>query len=130
MFNELFGTQNSIVTFISKFGPRKGQYQVNIDQIRSNFQIQNFLARKCLSSPVLSQDPVNVIDCYLRLQEKPKNTLQESNVITFTLVFGNCTAKNVDIALKFCMRVVCTGCFIITVTRVSDHFWHTWRRFF
>ena len=23
-----------------------------------------------------------------------------------------------------------TGCFIITVARVSAHFWHTWRRFF
>ena len=37
-----------------------------------------------------------------------KNALQESYVINFTWVFGNYTAKNVDIVLKFCMRVICT----------------------
>ena len=38
-FDRLFVTQNSMVTFISKFGPRKGQCQVKLGQIGSNFQI-------------------------------------------------------------------------------------------
>ena len=37
----------------------------------------------------------------------PKNAFQKCDVITFNRFFGHCTAKNEDIALKFCMRVVC-----------------------
>ena len=36
-----------------------------------------------------------------------KNAFQKCDVITFTWFFGHCTAKNKDIALKFCMLVVC-----------------------
>ena len=37
----------------------------------------------------------------------PKVAFKKCDVITFTCFFGHCTAKNKDIALKFCMRVVC-----------------------
>ena len=40
-----YGTQNSLVTSISKFGPRKGQDQVKLGQVRSNFQIKIYLQR-------------------------------------------------------------------------------------
>ena len=39
----VFLTQNSMVTFIFKFDPRKSQLQVKLGQIRSNFKIQIFL---------------------------------------------------------------------------------------
>ena len=51
-----FGTQNLMVTLIFKFDPRKGQLQVKLGQIRSNFKIQNFLTKICLSCADLSQD--------------------------------------------------------------------------
>ena len=43
------------------------------------------------------------------LLEMPKNAFQKPHVITFTcfFFFGHCTVKNKDIALKFCMRVLC-----------------------
>ena len=40
-----FGTQNSMVTSISKFDSRKGQCQVELGQIRSSFQIPNLLTK-------------------------------------------------------------------------------------
>ena len=42
----------------------KGQCQVKVGQIRSHFQILNFLTGVYLSYPVLSQDAKNVIYCY------------------------------------------------------------------
>ena len=96
-----------MVTLIFKFDPRKGQLQVKLGQIRSNFKIQNFLTKICLSCADLSQDSKNVIYFYVRQLEMPKNAFQKCDVITFTWFFGHCTGKNKDIALKFCMRVVC-----------------------
>ena len=61
MFFGSFGRQNLMVAFIFMFCLRKGQYQVKSGQIRSNFQIQNFLTEACLFFPVLSQDFKNVI---------------------------------------------------------------------
>ena len=107
MFYGPFGTQNSMVTFIFKFDPRKGQLQVKLGQIRSNFKIQNFLTKICLSCADLSQDSKNVIYFYVRQLEMPQNAFQKCDVITFTWFLGHCTAKNKDIALKFCLHVVC-----------------------
>ena len=52
-----FWTQKTMVTFISKFDPSKGQYQVKLGSIRPNFKIQNFPTHTCLSYSVLSQHP-------------------------------------------------------------------------
>ena len=95
-----------MVTLIFKFDPRKGQLQVKLGQIRSNFKIQNFLTKIYLSCADLSQDSKNVIYFYVRQLEMSKNVFQKCDVITFTWFFGHCTAKNEDIALKFCMRVI------------------------
>ena len=80
MFYGSFGTQNSMVTFIFKFDPRKGQLHVKLGQIRSNFKIQDFLIEICLSCAHLSQDSKNVIYFYLRQLEMPKVALK--NVIS------------------------------------------------
>ena len=47
MFYGSFGTQNSMVTSISKFDPSKVQCQVKLGQISSNFQNQIFLIKTC-----------------------------------------------------------------------------------
>ena len=57
MFYGLFGTQNSMVTFISKFDQTKGELQVKLGQFRSNFKIRNIVTKVCLSCAVLSQNP-------------------------------------------------------------------------
>ena len=107
MFSGSFWTQNSMVTFIFKFDPRKGPLQVKLGQIWSNFKTQNFLTQVYLSCAVLSQNSKNVVYFYLRQLEMPKISFQGCDVITFTWFFGQCTGKNKDIALKFCLRFVC-----------------------
>ena len=107
MFYGPFGTQSTMVTFIFRFHTRKGQYKVKLGQKRSNFQNQNFILKPCLSCPVLSQDSKYVIYFYVRQLQIPKIAFQKSGVIAFTRFFGDCTAKNEDIALKFGMCVVC-----------------------
>ena len=72
-----------MVTFIFKFGPRKGQLQVKLRKIRSNFKIQNFLRKVCLSCAVLSHNSKNVIYFYVRQLEIPKIAFQICDVITF-----------------------------------------------
>ena len=37
----------------------------------------------------------------------PKIAFQKYDVITFTCLFGHCTVKNKDIALKLGMHIVC-----------------------
>ena len=51
--------------------------------------------------------PKNVIYFCVRQLEMPKVAFQKCDVITFTCCFGHCRAKNKDIALKFCLHVVC-----------------------
>ena len=107
MFYGSFGTQNTMVAFIFRFDPRKGQYKVKLGQKMSNFQNQNFHLKTCLSCPVLSQDSKNVIYFYVRQLEMSKIAFQKSDVINFTCFFDHRTAKFKDIALKFGMCVVC-----------------------
>ena len=71
MFYGSFGTQNTAVACIFRFDPRKGQYNVKIGQIRSNFQSQNFLPITCLSCPASSKNSKNVIYFYVRQLEMP-----------------------------------------------------------
>ena len=94
MFYGALGTQNSIVTFISKFGPRKGQCQVIIGQIRLNFQIHNFLTKTCLCSSVCPSMPKIFICFYVCTTiRNAKNRVSKSGVITFTCFYS---------ALAFC----------------------------
>ena len=106
MFYGSFGTQNSLVTVIFKFYQRKGQIPVKLDQIWSNFKIQNFLTQVCLSCAVLSQDSKKCHLVFVQQLEMPKIALQKCDAITFAWFRGHCTSKNKDVAAKFCMRVV------------------------
>ena len=106
MFYRSSGTQNSIVTFIFKVDPRKGQLQARLGQIRSNFKIQNFHFKICPSCAVLTKDSKNVIYFYVRQLKISKIAFRKCDVIAFTF-FCHCTVKNKDIALKICMHVVC-----------------------
>ena len=106
MFYGSFGTQNSMVTFIFEFDPRKGHLQVKLGQIRSNFKNYNLLTKICLCCAVLSQHSKNII-FYVRQIKMRK--LHFKNVTSSPLpVFfsGHCTAKNKNIALKPCMHAV------------------------
>ena len=107
MFYRSFGTQNSIVTFIFKFDQRKSQLQVKLGQIRSNFKIKNFLTKIYLYCAVLSQDSKNAIYFYVRQLKMPKKNISKIWRQHLYLLFCHCTTKNKDIALKFCMSVVC-----------------------
>ena len=105
MFYGSFGTHNSMVTFIFKFDHREGQLQVKLGQI-SEFKV--FFYKKCA---YLVQFCLRIPKYYLLLCQPIRNT---KNCISKTwrrhlylFFFGHCTAKNKDIALKFCMRVVC-----------------------
>ena len=55
----------------------------------------------------LSQDSENFLYLYVRQLEMPNIAFQICDVITFTCFLGNFTARNKDIALKFCMDIVC-----------------------
>ena len=121
MFFGSFGTQNSMVTFISKFDQRKDQFQVKEGQIRSNVQIQNFLTETCLSCPVLSQ---NSNKYYLFLRTTIKIQKIAFKKVTSNLpVFCHCTARNKDVALKLGMCVVCMwlyNIFPVYVSKILD----------
>ena len=94
-----------MVTFMLKFGPRKGQFHVKPAQITLIFKILNFCIKIYLSCPFLSQHSKK---CHLFLCTTIKNAeFQKHEVITFTRFFGHCTVKNKDIAVKFCMLVLC-----------------------
>ena len=101
------GTQNSMVTLIFKYDWRKGQLQVKLGQIRSNFKNSKL---SCKSMPILCSFVSVFQKChvfYVRQLEMPKIAFQKCGVITFTCFFGHRTAKNKDIALKICLHVVC-----------------------
>ena len=75
MFYGSFGTQKTMVTFISEFDPRKGQAQVKLGQI-SKFKI--FLPKRC---HFVSGFPKNEIYFYVHQLEMPKIEFQK---VTFT----------------------------------------------
>ena len=90
-----------------KFDARKGQLQLKLGQIRSDFKIQNVRTKICLPCADFPQD---FKKCHLFLcttVRNAKNAFQKCDVITFTCFFGHCTAKNKDNALKFCILVAC-----------------------
>ena len=104
-----------------KFDARKDQLQVKLGQIRSNLEIQNFLTRICLSFEDLSQDSKNVIYFYVRRLEMPKKHLK--NVTSSPLpAFLAIEQPKKDVALKFCMHVVC-----LYLDHIHSGFWITWK---
>ena len=52
----------------------------------------------------------------------PKIAFQKCDVITSTWFFGHSTDKNKDIALTFCMRVIC-----MYLDHICSGFWITWK---
>ena len=120
MFYGSFGTQNSMVTFIFKLDPRKGKLQAKLGQIRSNFKIQNFLTKVYLSCTSFVS---GFQKCHLFLCTTNRNA---KNCISkmwrhhlYLFFFCHCTAKNKDIALKFCFHVVC-----IYFDNIYSVFWY------
>ena len=103
-----FGTQNMVVILIFIFDPRKGQVQVKLGEIRSNFKIQKFLTKIFLSCAELSQDAENVIYFYVRQLEMPKIVFQICDVITFTCFLAIAQPKTKILLWKFvCVLFVC-----------------------
>ena len=89
-----------------KFDQRKGQLLVKLGQIRSNLKIQNFLTLICLYWADFSPDSKNAIYFYVWQLEMPKIAFQKCDVITLPVFLAFAQPKK-DIALKFCMCVVC-----------------------
>ena len=113
-----------MVTLIFKFDPRKGQLQVKLGQIRSNFKIQNFLTKICLSCADLSQDSKNVIYFYVRQLEMPKNAFQKCDVITFTCFLAIAQAKTKILLWNFvCVLFVCISITYIPVFWKFPQIW-------
>ena len=103
-----FGTHNLMVTFVFKIFCEERSMP---DQTRSNwfkFSGSIFYNKSILSScPVLLQDSKNVICFHVRHLEIPKIALQKMTISSFLVCFYHSAAKNKDVALKCCMRVVC-----------------------
>ena len=102
-----------MVTLMFKFYSRKGKLQVKLGQIRSNFQIQNFLTKVCYLVEFCLRIPKKCHFLCTRIGNAKnyffKNYFQKCYAITFTCFLGHCTAKNKDIALNFVyMLFVCT----------------------
>ena len=72
MFYRSFGTQNLMVTLIFKFDARKGQLQLKLGQIRSDFKIQNFVQKYAYLVQISLRISKNVIYFYVRQLEMPK----------------------------------------------------------
>ena len=118
-----FGTQNSIVTFIFKFDPRKGQLKVKLGQTRSNFKIQNFFSKYAYLGQFCLRVPKKSFIFIYGKQEC--QNLHFKNMTSLLLpFFGHCTVKNKDIALKFGMHVVCMHLdYIYSAFWITVKFW-------
>ena len=107
MFNGFFGTQKTMVKSISKFEPRKGQVQVKLGQIRSNFKIQNFFK----NMPILSSFVTGFQKCDLFLRtsnRNAKNCISKKWRHHLYLFIFTTAQPNIKInASKFSMCVVC-----------------------
>ena len=83
-----FGTHNTMVAFIFRIDPRKGQYKVKLCQKGQIFKIKKQTSKTCLSCQVLSQNSKkSVIYFYVRQLKMPRIVFQKSHVITFSLGF-------------------------------------------
>ena len=108
-----------MVTLIFKFDPIKGQLQVKLGQIRSNFKI--FLQNMPNMCRFFSGTK-NVIYFYVGQLEMGKNCISKMWHHHLYLFLGHCTGENKDIALKFCMWLfVC-----ISITYIPG-FGITWK---
>ena len=103
MFSESFGTQNTMVEFMFRSDPRKGQHYVKLGQIS---KIKIFFK----NMPILSSFILGFQKCYLFLRTAIRNAENCISIIVTSSpspVFYHCMAKNEDIALTFGMCVVC-----------------------
>ena len=117
-----FGTQKTMVTFISEIDRRKGQFKVKLGQIRSNFKTQNFLTKTCLSYPLLSQDSKNVTYFFLRqLQIQKQHFKKVTSPLPGLLTIAQ---PNIKILLwnLVCMLLVCSFTTYISCFRQLQNF--------
>ena len=83
-----------MVVFIFRVDPRKGQYEVKLGQIKSNFQIKISLQKHAyLVQFRLWIHSKNVIYFYVGQLEIPKIAFRKSDVITFTRVLTTSQPK-------------------------------------
>ena len=87
-----FETQNSAMAFIFGFSPKKGQGQMKLSPISEQ-------KRACPVQFCLGITKMSFI--YTRDKTKSQKLRLISAFITFNLVFGHCTAKNIDTAWIF-----------------------------
>ena len=103
MFNGSFGPQNSKMAIIFKFNikndPRKGQLHVKLGQLRSNFKIQNFHTKKCLSCAVFHRI-LKMSLIFMYNYKYQKSLFKNVTSLLLPVFFYHCTAKNKDIVLK------------------------------
>ena len=113
MFYESFGTQNWMLTFVCKFDPRKGQCQVRLGQIKSNFQVLNFTKKTCLSCPVLPQKYTDVINFYVRQLEMTNVAFAKCDVTFTCFFFFAIVQSKTKILLSNYVRLLLV-CFLVT----------------
>ena len=107
-----------------KYNPRKGQFQVKIGKIRSNFKIQNFLTKTCLSYAELSQNLKNIIYFYVRqleMQKKKHSKMWRHDLYLFFLAIAQPKTK---ILLRnfVSLLVVCISITHIPVCWITSKF--------
>ena len=101
MFHESFGAQKTMITFISKFDPRKSEFQVKFGQVSEFF----FFNMPILSSIV--SEFQNVIHFNVHQLEMPKVAFRKMTSSPLLVFFYHCTVKYKDISLKFGISVIC-----------------------
>ena len=99
----LFGTFKSMVTFISKFGQREGQFQVKLGQIRSIFSNHKCVLKHAYPAQFCPRilNILLILICVIRCA---KNALK-GDVTRFIPFFYHCRVKNKGIVLNLRMRV-------------------------
>ena len=90
MFYGSFGAQNTMVAFISKFDPRKGEYEVKLGQKRSNFENKKLLKHAYLVQFCLKIPKMLLIFTYGNLKCQKIIKKVTSSPLP---VFYHCTAK-------------------------------------
>ena len=107
MFYGSFGTQNSMVISISKFDP--GKVNVRSDQVEkgqiSKFKI--YVQKHAYNSQFCLRVPKMLFILMCNNQKCHKLHFKKVTSPPLPVLFCHCIAKNRDVAMKFCMRVVC-----------------------
>ena len=96
-----------MVGFIFKFGLKKGQCQVKLGRIRSNFRIQNFVTKHAYRNQFCLSIPKMLFIFTQGNYKCQKLHVKKVTPSPLPVFFYHCIAKNNDIAFKFVMCVLC-----------------------